>query len=88
MYEFMLEKREVKADILLLPTFSEPTAWNYDFFKFINAKYLVSSSAFVNDFHTQEDLNFLGKAFNLYRTDINGEIIFYFGDDLKVITEK
>ncbi len=87
-FEQYKKNKLFKTDILLLPGFSDSFGWNYNYFKDVGAKYLVSSSAYYNDSNIQNDFDSLSKRYNLYRTDINGDITFYFNDEIKVVTEK
>lgn len=81
MYELLATNQNIQADIFLLPGFSDNKNWNIPFINSLKAKYIVSSSAFKNDAYLQEDLELLSKSFILYRTDINGDISFYFNKD-------
>lgn len=81
MYELLAQDYNLKTDIFLIPGFSSGESLSLPFINSLNAKYLISSSAFKNDYYIQQDIEFLKKNHNIYRTDINGDIVFYFNKD-------
>jgi len=88
-YNLLSSDLNLKADIFLLPGFSDNSNWNLPFITTLNAKYLVSSSSFKNDAEIQLDFEFLKQKHKIYRTDVNGDITFYFNkDELKVFSER
>ena len=78
MYELLANNAKLETDIFLIPGFSDNASWNLPFFNSLKAKYLISSSGFKNDSVVQQDIEFLKQNYNIYRTDVNGDIMFYF----------
>lgn len=89
MYELLARNEKVSADVFLLPGFSNSESLKLPFINNLNSKYLVSSSSFKNDVFVQDDIEILSKSHNLLRTDVNGDITFYFNkEDIIVKTER
>ena len=88
MFENYINNELPTADILLLPGFSDNSHWNLSFFDDIKVKYVVSSSDYKNNLFIQNDYKLLQEKFNLYRTDVDGDITFYFNEKISVSTEK
>lgn len=89
--EILMTHKNMKIDVLKLPGYSNVENWDFIFFRKLKAEYFVSSTGYNNDYILQKDyelFNTLLKA-KLYRTDINGDIAFYFNNnEMKVICEK